>query len=216
MLNDPEQLWEQFFVKYNLSQLKQRQFRDYYSLLSAANKLHNITAITDLSSVITHHFVDSLALDPYIRWDSLAGFSDIGTGGGFPALPLKILHPEVPLILIEVNEKKGAFLQGVIEHLELELVTISQLDWRTFLRKTDYEIDLFTARASLKPDELIRLFMPSSPYKNAQLVYWASQGWSPSSQVEQYIVATHQYHVEDIPRKLIFLRGGLSAQEVLV
>ena len=210
MLHDAEQLWEQFFVLHALSPVQQKQFRDYHSLLIATNKLHNLTAITDFAHVLSHHFADSLALNRYIQWNTIKRFSDIGTGAGFPALPLKILHPEIPLVLIEVSEKKGAFLQDVVEQLGLKLVSISPLDWRTFLRKTDFEIDLFTARASLKPEELIRVFAPSSPYKEAQLVYWAAKSWEPSRLVARYMKERHEYMIAQTPRSLILFQDTPS------
>jgi len=211
MLHNADQLWEQFFTHYSLSPLQQKQFKEYHALLIATNKLHNLTAITDFQTVLSHHFTDSLALDPFIDWACIKGFADIGTGAGFPALPLKIMHPEIPVVLIEVNEKKGTFLERLVEQLELDLVTLSALDWRTFLRKTDFEIDLFTARASLKPEELIRLFAPSSPYKGSQLVYWASKAWTPSSLVARYIKERHEYQAGDTPRSLILFQDASSA-----
>ncbi len=148
---DSERLWEEFFSRQHLTSPQQEQFKAYYSRLVVTNKLHNITAITDLSQVITHHFEDSLALREFIDCTKLSGLADIGTGAGFPGLPLKLIYPELSLVLIEVNAKKRAFLQKLVDEFNLADVIISELDWRTLLRKTDFQIDLFCARASLKP-----------------------------------------------------------------
>ena len=181
-------------------------FREYYSRLVATNKIHNLTAITDLDNVISDHFDDSLALIRAIDCASLRGLADVGTGAGFPGIPLKIIYPELPLFLIEVNGKKRAFLQELVDAFSLSDVVISELDWRTFLRSTDYPIDLFCARASLHPDELIRMFKPSSPYKEGTLVYWAASHWQPSTQVEKYCERIIAYKVGDKKRILVLLK----------
>ncbi len=205
MSHDSERLWKEFFLRQTLSSVQQEQFKSYYARLVATNKLHNITAITDLASVITDHFDDSLALRTFIDCSSLQGLGDIGTGAGFPGLPLKLIYTDLPLVLIEVNAKKRAFLQSLVDEFDLKDVTITELDWRTFLRKTDYNVDLFCARASLKPEELIRVFKPTSPYNKARLVYWASHSWQPSLRVRPYVRKTHSYMVGDKKRILVLL-----------
>ena len=209
MINDSAALWQAFFSRHNLTLLQQEQFKLYYQLLVATNKLHNITAITDLNKVLTNHFDDSLALRSYIESTNPSGLADIGTGAGFPGLPLKLVFPELPLVLIEVNAKKRAFLQGLVDAFSLSDVTISEYDWRTFLRKTEYNVDLFCARASLLPEELIRVFKPSSPYKEGTLVYWATQSWEPSSLVGKFVVDTKEYEIGGVSRKLMFLKKSV-------
>lgn len=205
MLNSTERLWKEFFTRQQLSSLQQEQFKEYYTRLVATNTLHNITAITDLAQVITDHFDDSLALRDIIAISSLRGLADIGTGAGFPGVPLKLVYPELPLVLIEVNAKKRAFLQELVDEFSLRDVIISELDWRTFLRKTDYTIDLFCARASLQPEELIRVFMASSPYKHAKLVYWASHTWQPSVRVAPFLHEEYVYTIGHKTRRLVLM-----------
>ncbi len=207
MINDSVTLWEAFYSRHTLTLLQKEQFKQYYNLLVSTNKLHNITAITDLKKVITHHFDDSLALRSYLKNTMPTGLADIGTGAGFPAIPLKLLFPDLPLVLIEVNAKRRAFLQELVETFSLTDVTISALDWRTFLRSTDYSVNLFCARASLSPEELIRVFKPSSPYKESSLVYWASQSWQPSKKVAEYVIDTQEYIIGEVMRKLVFMKG---------
>jgi 16S rRNA (guanine(527)-N(7))-methyltransferase RsmG len=208
-----ERLWEQFFSRQELTLVQQAQFREYYEQLVATNKLHNITAIIDLERVITDHFEDSLVLRKFIACETLMGLGDIGTGAGFPALPLKILYPNLPVVLIEVNAKKRVFLERLSQQFHCTHVSLEELDWRTFLRQTNYSIDLFCARASLHPEELIRVFKPSSPYKNVRLVYWTTETWEPSSYVKPYVVDIYSYVVGVKRRKLVLLKseGPLSA-----
>ena len=199
-----ENLWNQFQERYNLTDIQIAQFKHYYTQLVDTNDLHNITAITDLKAVIKYHFEDSLALGQFVDLSSCRGLADVGAGGGFPGLVLKIYYPALSVVLIEVSYKKRVFLQKIIDLLELSGVTISSLDWRTFLRKTDYSLDIFCARASLQPQELLRMFKPSSPYKNALLVYWASKIWLPDASTAPFITREQEYKVGNKQRKLIF------------
>ena len=120
-----------------------------------------------------YHFIDSLIVANYIDLTTIKSIADVGTGGGFPGIPLKILYPHLSMTLIEVTEKKIRFLENVVAQLGLSSVEIVNLDWRTFLRKTSSPIDLFVSRASLHSDELLKMFKPSCVYKQATLVYWA-------------------------------------------
>lgn len=201
-------LWQQFSQKNNLSSEQLLQFQHYYQKLITDNDLFNLTAITQLSAALSYHFEDSLILDQALNIESLTTIADVGTGAGFPALPLKIKYPHLKLVLVEVNHKKVQFLQEVAQELGLENIEISDLDWRTFLRKTDYPIDLFCARASLHPDELLRMFKPSSPYKKAQLVYWASEQWQALEKEALYIKGEYAYHVKHKKRRLIFFSNN--------
>lgn len=207
MSQESERLWEEFFSRQQLTSVQQDQFKEYYVRLVATNKLHNITAITDLAQVITDHFEDSLALSKFLDCSVLKGLCDIGSGAGFPGLALKIRYPELPLVLIEVNAKKRAFMQELVTLFHFNDVHILELDWRTFLRHTEYELDMFCARASVQPEELIRVFKPVSPYRSAQLVYWASHSWQPSDLVRSYIADTFDYTVGVKQRKLVLFQS---------
>ena len=199
-------LWQKFCDRQQLSPLQVEQFKKYYVLLREANEVHNLTTITDLGFVIQDHFEDSLALRQFIDCRSLTTLADVGTGAGFPALPLKILFPHLKLVLIEVNHKKLDFLAQVAKELHLDGITFSDLDLRTFIRKTDYAIDLFCARASLQVEELVRIFKPSSPYRHARLVYWASQQWKADPSIFNYIEREEWYSIGMKQRRLIFFR----------
>ena len=137
MRSDSEVLWKNFSLRHSLSSAQLQRFQEYYVRLVRTNALHNITAITNLDGVITDHFDDSLSLKNFIDCTALQGIADIGTGAGFPGIPLKILFPSLPLFLIEVSEKKRTFLAEVCDVLSLTDVTIIDLDWRTFFAYFD-------------------------------------------------------------------------------
>lgn len=199
-----EQLFEQFIRDEQLTERQADQFYTYLNLIQEWNKKFNLTTITDVADIIADHFQDSLRLADAVDLSAINSLGDIGAGAGMPGIPLKIKYPHLSLVLIEVNQKKISFLNHVIGVLGLEQVQIYSLDWRTFLRKTNYEVDLFCARASLHPDELVRMFKPSSPYKDAQLIYWASHDWQPGKKEGPFMVDEKKYQIKNKKRRLVF------------
>lgn len=197
------ELFQKFCKNFNLNEQQQDQFVQYFNLLKTWNEMHNLTAIEDDESIILDHFWDSLAITQFVKFDQIASIADVGAGAGFPGIPLKIMFPHIQLILIEVNQKKVAFLEEVKEQLQLSHVEVNDLDWRTFLRKTDYQIDYFVSRASLAIEQLLYAIKPSSKYKDAKIYYWASQNWGPYKKEEPFIKEVYKYTVGSKDRKYI-------------
>ena len=198
--------FDSFCRDFSLTDKQRQQFLTYLEMFLATNEDFNLTAITDVIKVIDFHFRDSLQLAKSIDLTSFKGLADIGSGGGFPGIPLKIMYPDLFVVLIEVTRKKINFLWDVINKLGMDNVFVSELDWRTFLRKPTFEVDIFCARASLHTDELLRLYKPGCEYKDAQLVYWASDAWKPTDLELPYIEKTVAYKVGNKDRKLIFFK----------
>jgi len=199
-------IWKEFSALHDLSKEQEEKLKNYISLLFGERGKANLTAITTVEGVIYDHFVDSLMIKNFLTIDDIHAICDVGTGAGFPVVPIKIAYPHLRTFLIEVNQKKIRFLEKVIDTLGLEGIQICDLDWRTFLRKTTHKIDLFCARASLRPEELIRAFSPMCPYKNSTIVYWASIGWEPHKKIVPFIENEQEYTVKNKKRRFIFLR----------
>ncbi len=207
-LADTKDAWKSFAQEASLTDGQLDLFKRYYLLLSAANKTINLTTIINELDVIDYHFRDSLQLPAIVDMKKITHTADVGTGGGFPGIALAIKYPDLAVTLIEVNIKKIQFLDTVITELGLSnRVSVFDEDWRTFLRTTQEDIQLFCARASLQPEELIRLFKPASPYKQADFVYWASFTWQPSKIVEPFIVKDVSYTIRNRKRRLILFKN---------
>ena len=110
-------------INIDVSEVQLQQFNKYYEMLIEKNKVMNLTAITEKEDVIIKHFVDSIAVIPYLKDKNIlkddSSIIDIGTGAGFPGLPLKIMLPDIKFTLLDSLNKRVGFLNEVISELGL-------------------------------------------------------------------------------------------------
>lgn len=119
---DKIRLLEDSLKKLNISidEDQKSKFSKYYSLLLEKNKVMNLTRITDEEEIIIKHFVDSLMIAKVVEMEKIGSLIDVGTGAGFPGIPIKIMWPEIKVTLLDSLDKRVGFLQEVIEELDLE------------------------------------------------------------------------------------------------
>lgn len=103
----------------------QARFSVFKNLLLEHNKMYNLTAVTDEEGVYFKHFLDSIAGEEYFLKNS--SVAEIGSGGGFPSLPLKIIRPDLKFTLIESTGKKCKFLDTVVDKLGLDGMNIMNI-----------------------------------------------------------------------------------------
>jgi 16S rRNA (guanine527-N7)-methyltransferase len=149
-----------------LSSRQVKQFELYYWELIEWNKRINLTAITDYSSVQVKHFLDSLTITLALSEEEVTGqdfnIIDIGTGAGFPGVPLKIVFPQPRLVLIEPTTKKTAFLHHIVRKLELENVEVlnSRAEEAAHLPLYREQFTLVLSRAVALLPALVELTLP--------------------------------------------------------
>lgn len=142
------------------SELQLQQFTKYYEMLIETNKVMNLTALTEPEDVAVKHMIDSLlAYDSSFKGKCLA---DVGTGAGFPGVPLKIFCPELKVVLIDSLGKRLKFLDSVIK--ELGLVDISCEHLRAedagHIPELREKFDIVTARAVARLSVLSEYCLP--------------------------------------------------------
>ena len=123
----------------SLSDKQVDQFNKYYSLLIEQNKVMNLTAITDYEEVVIKHFIDSLCLIRVTDLSEEKKIIDVGTGAGFPGIPLKIVYPNLRLVLLDSLNKRIKFLEDVISELGLNRNSILPfMEEQKILDKTNF------------------------------------------------------------------------------
>lgn len=137
----------------------------FYEMLIEKNKVMNLTAITEINEVVVKHFLDSLSLVKVLSEGELSKklkVIDVGTGAGFPGIPLKIVFPNLSITLLDSLNKRLVFLQEVIEKLELKDIDTVHGRCEDIGRKEEYreQYDLCVSRAVANLSTLSELCIP--------------------------------------------------------
>jgi 16S rRNA (guanine527-N7)-methyltransferase len=149
---------EQFVPQ--ITEKKQNQFYDYMNMLIEWNKKINLTAITEPNQIILKHFVDSMTILNEINDNSK--IIDVGTGAGFPGIPLKIINDKLEIVLLDSLNKRINFLNEVIQKLKLENINSIHFRVEEVGQNMKYreKFDVATSRAVASLNILVEYMLP--------------------------------------------------------
>lgn len=207
---------------------QENQFIRYYEMLLEWNKKINLTAITDFDQVMMKHFTDSAAFSlAFSESDNISGESasgpvsliDVGTGAGFPGIPIKILYPEIQVVLLDSLGKRVQFLKEVIRELGLKDIKAFHGRAEDFGRTSDFRehFDFAVSRAVANLSVLSEYCIPFIraggcfvAYKSGNLSEETGQCQNAlqllNSHIERNIAFRLEYGSESADRSLIIIR----------
>jgi 16S rRNA (guanine527-N7)-methyltransferase len=174
---------------------------DFLALLGKWNQTYNLTAIHEPERMLTHHILDSLALAPYVQAGALL---DVGSGAGFPGIPLAIVRPDLPVTVMDASQKKCGFMQQAV--IELKLDNVSVVHGRVEAYQAPQRFAQIVSRAFSDLSEFVRL---SAHLLAPGGVWLAMKGVHPLSEIDQLKAAR-------VVRVLSLQVPGLNAERSLV
>ena len=181
--------WEIPFLKE-----QQEQLFTYYEMLVEKNKVMNLTAITEFEEVLDKHFLDSISLAQYVDLTKPVSVIDLGTGAGFPGMPLKIMFPDLKITLADSLNKRILFLDEVISELGLTDIQTVHARAEDLAHDPNYreQYDYCVSRAVANLSSLSEYCLPFVRIGGSFISY-------KSGEIEEELAAA---------KKAIFLLGG--------
>ena len=181
-------------ISITFTDVQLEQFRMYYEMLVEKNKVMNLTGITEWDEVLEKHFLDSISLIRAIDLNQELSVMDMGTGAGFPGIPLKIAFPNLKVTLADSLNKRVLFLQEVIDALKLEGIEAIHGRAEDLARDKKYreQYDLSVSRAVANLSTLSEYCLPFVKIGGQFISY-------KSGEIEEEVAAS---------KSALFLLGG--------
>lgn len=163
-------------LQISMSERQEQQFMRYYELLIEWNKVMNLTGITEFDEVMQKHFLDSLTIVKGIDKKENLRVLDVGTGAGFPGIPLKIMFPDWEIVLLDSLNKRIKFLNEVVTQIGVEKITTIHGRAEDFARQDEYRecFDLVVSRAVANLSSLAEYCLPYVKQKGRFVSYKGS------------------------------------------
>ena len=176
---------KKIFEKYeiNVSNLQEKQFDIYFNLLVETNKVMNLTAITEENEVLIKHFLDSAIPEKFIPKGSKV--VDVGSGAGFPALPLKIIRPDLQITMVDSLNKRIKFLNETVLALSLTDIFAVHARAEDFAKKNREAFDIAVARAVAPLNTLLEYLLPLIKVGGSAVIY-------KSSKLDEELAVSHK------------------------
>lgn len=147
-------------IDITLSERQLEQFAIYFEFLVEYNNYVNLTAITEEEDVYIKHFYDSILVGNVFDLKNVETICDVGSGAGFPSIPLKIVYPNLKVTIVDGLDKRITFLKKLVEKLGLDNVNLVHGRAEEYARLHRESFDVVTARAVARANILNELCIP--------------------------------------------------------
>lgn len=215
-----DQTWTWFSSKLaeqgiTLTEEQLNQFELYYKLLVEWNERMNLTGITEREAVYEKHFYDSVSLSFYVDMNGVRRLADIGSGAGFPSLPIKICFPHMKVTIVDSLNKRIAFLQHVVSELGLQDVKCLHGRAEDIARLPEHrdQYDLVTARAVAKLNVLNEFCLP---FARKGGTFAAMKGGNPSDELREAATSMRELRAKSIGVEAMQLPWEQSERHIVL
>lgn len=198
-----------------LSDRQVNQFIKYYEMLVEKNKVMNLTAITNFDEVIEKHFLDSLQIAKYVKFSDNMKLIDIGTGAGFPGIPIKIAFPDIKSVLLDSLNKRINFIQEVVDELKLDDIILLHGRAEDYGKNPEYRecFDFCVSRAVANLSSLSEYCLPFVktggwfiPYKSGSIEDELNHAKKAIFLLGGKVDRVEHFNLEDAGRSLVFIK----------
>lgn len=198
---------------YQLSSKQVEQFENYFKFLIEENEKYNLTAITERGDVFYKHFLDSILPEKF--FDKGAKVIDIGSGAGFPSVPLKILRPDLKFVMVDSLNKRVNFLNQLIKLLGLSEIEAAHARAEDYIVNNREKFDYAVARAVAPLNTLLEYLVPYVKvgercivYKSQKLMEELEGSKKAMEELKVSIEKIEEFYIQEIQtsRKVLILK----------